>query len=226
MIVIRKCSSPFLVKLGSIEPREIDVEGVIFYVYSEEFLLGESLRGKIQSDHKPELAELIELTVCGLNAINEIKNVGIIHRDIKPDNIMATGLPERPYVIIDFGVAFLQGGTPLTGDSARIPGTLYYIAPEMLVINYRENLDYRADLYALALTVYEYATGKNPFWKTEEFLLETALRIQKVLPSQLRSLRNDLPETFCSMIDQLMKKIPALRPANIPSLIKKVEGLK
>jgi eukaryotic-like serine/threonine-protein kinase len=130
----------------------------------------------------------------------------------------------RYFVLLDLGIAFQIGGTLLTRDSTRIPGTLYYIAPEMLDQKFRQNLDYRADLYTVALTLYEFASCDNPFAHRTDPQFTTLYRIKTEKPKALHALRNDLPMPFCKLIDQLLRKIPALRPANLENLIRQMEA--
>ena len=157
--ILRKCSSPFLVKLGQLAPEDYEISGNKYVLYSEELVAGDSLRERIKNGHKPKQNELAEVGLALLFVIGELSGMNVIHRDIKPENVIATTSSERPFILLDLGVAFVQGGTRLTMDSGRIPGTLYYIAPEMLDVNFRQSLDYRADLYTIGLTLYEYASG-------------------------------------------------------------------
>jgi serine/threonine protein kinase len=222
--ILAKCASPYLVKLGSILPRECEVDGVEYVIYSEEYIPGETLRKMIKAGHLPAKEELAELAICMFKAVHELSELNVIHRDIKPDNIIKSNDPKRLYILLDLGIAFQIGGTRLTHDSARIPGTLYYIAPEMLDQGFRQSMDYRADLYTIALTLYEFATGDNPFAHRGDPQFTTLYRIKTIKPRPLRELRNDLPTPMCKLIDQLMRKIPALRPANIELLIKQLEA--
>ena len=98
------------------------------------------------------------------------------------------------------------------------------IAPEMLDTNFRQSLDYRADLYTIGLTLYEYATGMNPFARRDEAQYTTLYRIKHDTPQPLSTLRPDLDITFCRLIDQFIKKLPALRPANLANLINRMES--
>lgn len=221
--ILLKCTSPYLVKLGSIAPRACKIDSTEYMLYSEEYIPGDSLREMILKDYRPRKEELAELGACMLRAVRELALMNVIHRDIKPDNIMRTNDPVRPYVLLDMGIAFQIGGTGITRNSARIPGTLYYIAPEMLDQGFRQNLDYRADLYTVALTLYEFASGDNPFAHRGDPQFTTLHRIKTQRPTPLRELRNDLPDEMCSLIDQLMRKLPALRPANLDHLIKEME---
>lgn len=224
--ILSKCTSPYLVKLASIVPRPCAIEGIEYVLYSEEYIPGETLRKMILADHRPTKEELAELAICMLKAVRELSAMNVIHRDVKPENIINTNDPVRPYVLLDLGVAFQIGGTRITRDSARIPGTLYYIAPEMLDQGFRQNLDYRADLYTIALTLYEFASGDNPFAHGSDPQFTTLYRIRTEKAKSLKELRNELPNPFCRLIDQLMRKIPALRPANFEQLIKQVEAFR
>ena len=224
--ILRECDTPCLVKLGSIAPGSHVIGDDTYVLYSEEYLPGVSLRERVIEGCRPSAAELAEVGLCILSAITELTRKGVIHRDITPDNVMQTGLRDRPYVLLDLGIAFQVGGTPLTRDSAHIPGTLYYIAPEMLDTGFRHNLDSRADLYTLGLTLYEYASGKNPFKDRSDPQFTTLYRIKTITPESLRKLRSDLPKEFCDLVDQLMKKLPALRPSNMAVLAKRLERLK
>ena len=222
--ILGKCTSPYLVKLGSISPRLCKIDATEYVLYSEEYVPGNSLRQMIRNDHRPTKDELVELGICMIGVVRELAAMNIIHRDIKPDNIIKTDDQKRPFVLLDLGIAFQIGGTRLTQDSRRIPGTLYYIAPEMLDQGFRQSLDYRADLYAIALTSYEFASGDNPFAHRDDPQFTTLYRIKTEKPRPLGKLRDDLPTSLCKLVDQLLKKIPALRPANFERLIKQMEA--
>ena len=221
--ILAKCNNPYLVKLGSVEPRPCTIGNHDYVLYSEEMIEGDSLRELIANNYQSSCEEIKELGLCLLQVVHDLATQKIIHRDIKPANVIKTAEAERPYMLLDLGIAFQLGGTQLTQDSLRIPGTLYYIAPEMLDPGFRQNLDYRADLYTIGLTLYEFASGTNPFAHVSDPQFTTLYRIKTEKPKPLHELRTDLPRALCQLIDQLMKKVPALRPANIKSLIKRME---
>jgi serine/threonine protein kinase len=222
--ILVKCSSPHLVKLGSIQPQSCYIDNVEYVLYSEEYIPGKSLRQLIQGGYRPPRDELANLVICMFKAIQELSRQNIIHRDIKPDNIIKTDDKDRSFILLDLGIAFKVGGTRITQDTARIPGSLYYIAPEMLDQGFRQNLDYRSDIYAIGLTAYEFASGTNPFVYREDPQLTTLYRIKNQKPASLEGLRQDLPKELSSLFDQMLRKIPALRPANIANLIRQLEG--
>ena len=222
--LLARCQTPYLVKLGQIAPTDCRIDGLDYVYYSEELIEGSCLRAKIQQGDIPNQATLATLGSCLLSAVQELAGQNAVHRDIKPDNVIAASDPYRPFVLLDLGVAFIVGGTNLTMDTHVIPGTRWYLAPEMLDIGFRQTLDYRADLYAIGLTLYEYASGMNPFASPSDPPVATLYRIRHVHPAPLRALRADLDAGLCKLVDQLIKKIPALRPANVAQLIRQMEG--
>lgn len=224
LALLGKCSTPFLVKLGQLEPFDCRIAGRKYVCYSEELLQGESMRARIGKKHRPPQTELAQAGSCLIAAVAELAGQQAIHRDIKPDNVFVTGDAQRPFVLLDLGLAFIVGGTNLTSDSQIIPGTRYYRAPEMLEQNFRQSMDYRADLYTIGLSLYEYAIGRNPFAHVGDDQFDTLYRIKRTTPPRLATLRPDINAGICALIDQLIKKLPALRPANLQSLIDQMEG--
>lgn len=222
--ILSRCSSLYLVKTGSLAVRDVEISGNPFVVYSEELVEGPSVRDHVRSKVQAPLSDLSRLGWCLLDAVAELESLDVIHRDIKPENVVITDKADRPYVLLDLGIAFAVGGTALTADSGIIPGTLHYIAPEMLTANFRQTIDSRADLYTIGLTLYEYASGVNPFRRESEPPYSTLYRIKEDHPPPLQTYCPDLDHSFCALVDQLLKKIPALRPGNIALLKKKMEG--
>jgi serine/threonine protein kinase len=225
--VLGSCRSPVLVKLGGIAPCEVQMAGLDFVAYSEEFLAGEDLRKMIQANARPSEAELRQLLTCLLKAIRELWSLPgrFIHRDIKPDNVMRLSDPSRPFVLLDLGIAFSVFDTPLTFDAQNRmpPGTFRYLAPEMLQLDFQETLDFRSDVYAAGLTVFEFAAGQHPLAQNRDDLLTTLSRITKETPKALKDFRPDLAPWFCQMVNRMLKKLPALRPANLDALIARLE---
>ena len=151
---------------------------------------------------------------------------GLIHRDIKPANVIKLNDPNRPFVLIDLGIAFGLLETGLTYNAAfrGPPATFRYLAPEMANPAFRSNLDYRSDLYTSALTCFEYAAGQHPIARDSDDMIRTVTRAIHDAPKPLQDLRPEFSPAFCKLIDQLLKKKPSLRPANLDSLIKQMEA--
>ena len=224
--VLRLCKSNKLVKLASIAMETVSIGGHDYLIYSEEFLSGESLKQRIHARYRPNLDELLTLGFCLAEALQELETTGHIHRDIKPGNIMATVLEERRFVLLDLGIAFKLRGTDLTILGGGPPGTLRYMAPELLTPDYKNALDIRSDIYSAGVTIFEYAAGEHPIIRRGEDAVTTALAITQRAAKKLQSVRDDLPETFCGVVERCIKKFPALRYPNPKTLLHELEGIK
>ncbi len=144
----------------------------------------------------------IGLALCG--ALEHAHERGVVHRDVKPQNVI---IPEAPRSaagvakLADFGIAHLAGDEPLT-RTGDIVGTLAYMAPEQAA---GERVDERADLYSLALVLYEALAGTNPVRAGSP--AATARRVGTVLPPLARS-RKDLPPELGVAIDAALRPLP------------------
>lgn len=221
------CKDSGVVKLGNVAPRQVTILGESLIAYSEEFLGGSDLRAHIKQGWRPDESELRTLFITLLRAIKSLWELParVIHRDIKPDNIIRLDDDSRPFVLLDLGIAFAVFDTALTvNPEQRLPvGTFPYLAPEMFQPNFRDTIDYRSDLYAAALTIYECATGRHPLAREGEYFVKTLTRILQDTPPPLQSVRTDLSPVLCEMVDGMLKKRPPLRPANLAMLIKKLQ---
>ena len=216
--ILSRCDTPYIVKLGSVPLGERIINGYTYSIYSEEFLDGPDLWALIKTKSDlPTEDEAKQLMRCLLEAIKEIWSMRFIHRDIKPANVMKLKDSERPFVLIDLGIAFglLETGITLNG----FPRTNRYLAPEMANPDFRSNLDYRTDLYTTALTVFEYAAGIHPIAHDADDAIRTISRALHEPAKSLQDIRQDFSPAFCKLIDQLLKKKPALRPSNLDWLI-------
>jgi hypothetical protein len=134
------------------------------------------------------------------DALQHAHERGVVHRDVKPQNVIvptrvaATGPPAK---LTDFGIARLAGEHPLT-STGDVIGTFEYMAPEQAQ---GRTAGPRADLYSLALTLYEGFAGVNPL--RGETVAATALRLGGVI-EPLGRLRRDLPPALCAAIDRAL----------------------
>ncbi len=216
--ILQKIKTKFLVKTGNLKPREVSIDGNTYYLYSEEYLKGENLTDLINKNYKPQQAELKELCSNLVSCISEFKNSSspIVHRDIKPLNIIRTNDPDRKFILFDLGIAFYTTGTNLTKNPQQVPGTVPYYAPEFFDNKFRDRLDFRADLYNTGLTVYEFATGSHPFRSGNQYT--TLNNILNNTPDPIKTLRGDLDDLFSSLIDSWLKKKPMLRESNFQKI--------
>jgi serine/threonine protein kinase/WD40 repeat protein len=154
-----------------------------------------------------DACELIRQSAVGLQYIHEH---GLVHRDVKPSNLMLTSAGQVK--ILDLGLALLRSDElrgPLT-DSGQAMGTADYMAPEQAIDS--RQVDIRADIYSLGCTLYRLLAGRAPFAAPEyPGVVERILaHINDPVPS-LRSFRTDLPVDLEAVVDQMLAKKPGGR---------------
>jgi serine/threonine-protein kinase len=211
--------------MGKLLPQTIEVDNCPCFAYTEELLSGNDLSSVINFNaNKPaDESEVKRLLRCLVSAVQTLwRDHRVVHRDIKPANVFATRDPARPYVLIDLGIAYDVSVPGLTLRKTDIPHTPLYMAPEMLSADFRETMSYRSDLYAAGLCAYEYAAGVHPLAKQGDDLRRTYTRVIHQEPTPLQQLRPDLSPDFCQLIDQLLKKSPSLRPANMNLILNQI----
>ena len=149
----------------------------------------------------------IGMALC--DALDHAHQRGVIHRDVKPQNVMVVADPAAGAgfaKLADFGVAHVASGDALT-RTGDVVGTLAYMAPEQAE---GARTTPAGDVYSLALTLYEAWTGSNPVRAGGP--AATARRLGRPLPS-LAATRRDLPLELCDAIDDALDIDPARRPA-------------
>jgi hypothetical protein len=131
---------------------------------------------------------------------------GIVHRDVKPSNVLVAEDDDVSVRLFDFGLAQLADADTLTavGD---VPGTLAYISPERL---HGEQAGPPADVWAVGVLLWEALAGHHPFWR--ESPLETGEEIKTGAPS-IREARPDLPDRIVGAVDAALEVEPAARPS-------------
>lgn len=151
-----------------------------------------------------KLLDVAEAVAGALAALHEEK---IIHRDVKPQNIMVR--PDGGVVLVDLGLAkFLATQTALTETGALL-GTPHYMAPEQLL---GRPVDGRTDLYALGAALYHAATGKRPF--DGETTTAVAFQQVNVSPPPVRAVNRKLSAPFGALVARLLEKRATSRPAS------------
>src|SRR3989441_304510 len=147
-----------------------EAEGLKFITM--EYIEGEDLRALIQEKKKLQPEEAVEIMQQVCRALEAAHSVGVIHRDLKPQNVMRDKAGRT--LVMDFGLARTLEGEGMTQTGALI-GTMDYMSPEQAL---GKDLDERSDLFALGLIFYELLTGKMPY-KSESVVASLLKRTQQ-----------------------------------------------
>ena len=225
--ILTQISIPEIVKLIEYEPQILELSDGRYYCYLEEFIEGDDLSTLIRRSYEPTPAEIIELTLSGVKAIEALWGHECIHRDIKPGNIIKAYELGRPFVLLDLGLVF-ELAEPSITTPGGIVGTLDYMSPEQLKPAEKRNLDFRSDLYSLGVTVYEFATGKHPYFERPANLdlIQKIGVIQTFIPRPLEELRDDLPQDYYPLVNGFLFKPPHLRPFSLKKIIATLSDLR
>ena len=223
---LERCSSPFIVELGSLSPETRTIGEAECLVYTEEFLDGEDLGALLKSGQKAEdEAEAKILTRRLVKAIRELWSHELIHRDIKPMNVVRLADKDRPFVVLDLGVAFALQETALTNIPGFTPGTPLYFPPEFFEPDFRDRLSFRSDIYCAGIVVHEFSAGFHPLAEDEnEPGMITTSRLAKPTPYPLKDRRPDFSDEFCELVHSFLKRKPALRPGNFEEILSALDS--
>jgi hypothetical protein len=173
----------------------------IAYEYVPGRTFREALRGGELND-----GSTIEACAQVLEALAHAHSRGIVHRDVKPSNVLLAEGRGVSVRVLDFGLAQIQQAETLTAQG-DVPGTLAYIAPERLAGGLTTEA---ADVWAVGLMLWEALAGRHPFWRGS--LLETARAIESGAP-RLETARPDLPKPLLAAVDGALNLDPSRRPS-------------
>jgi serine/threonine-protein kinase len=180
-----------------------EVDGV--YFISMEYVEGKSLKELIRA--RGRLAAQTTLTVAKqlLRALEVAHEQGVIHRDIKPQNVVVT--PDGVLKVMDFGIARLAKRKDGVTQAGMIVGTPEYMAPEQLM---GDEVDARVDLYATGVVLYECLTGRMPFTADSPITLIT--KVLEETPPAPRTIAAEIPTPLADLVMRALSKDPAKRP--------------
>ncbi|MGH7583084.1 MAG: serine/threonine-protein kinase [Gemmatimonadales bacterium] len=187
------------------------------------FIHGESLRNRMQRSGPMKFAEVLPILHDVVEALAYAHSRGVIHRDIKPGNILYDG---RHAVVTDFGVAkALNAALSLTGPghttSGMAIGTPAYMAPEQLAAD--PKADQRVDLYAVGLLAYELLSGASPFAAPSPTATMAAQLTR--IPEPLHESLPDVPQAFSDLVQHLLAKAPDDRPPDAQAVITELDRI-
>jgi len=190
--------------------------GFLYYVMP--FVDGESLRAKLSRVGPLPINEAVRLLQEIADALSYAHARGIVHRDIKPDNVMLSG---RHAAVTDFGVAkavSASAGDKLTTVGIAV-GTPQYMAPEQAMAE--TNIDHRVDLYALGVMGYEMLTGHPVFEATTAAGILSAHVLEQ--PKDVREWRANVPSILAEALLKCLAKNPADRWQSADELMAQLE---
>jgi tetratricopeptide (TPR) repeat protein/tRNA A-37 threonylcarbamoyl transferase component Bud32/TolB-like protein len=182
-----------------------EADGFLYYVMP--FVEGESLRDRLTREGELPVAEAARLLRDVVDALASAHALGIVHRDVKPENILLSG---RHAMVTDFGVAKAvseaTGRHRLTTMGVAL-GTPAYMAPEQAAAD--EHIDHRADVYAVGAVAYELLTGKPPFTgRTPQQVLAAQVTER---PARVTEHRTAVPPGLETLVMRCLEKKPADR---------------
>lgn len=186
-----------------------DSAGQKYSYIVEEFIEGVTLKEKLTVG-KMDIAQGIKLLECLLKVAVVLQKINIVHRDIKPDNIICSSNNE--FYLIDFGIARQLDRASLTLTVAQVgPHTPGYGAPELFQYS-KKDIDIRSDLFSIGVVMYEALTGQHPFLTGEEMNLnEIWYRTRTVFPREYL-IDGDTNKQLISFIQTLMQRHTTRRP--------------
>jgi TolB-like protein/Flp pilus assembly protein TadD len=182
-----------------------EADNLLYFVMP--YVAGESLRVRLEREGRLSIDEAVRIAVEVADALDTAHRQGVIHRDVKPENIL---LEEGHAVVADFGIARAMtaaGGERMTKDGLPI-GTPSYMSPEQ--IRGSKEIDGRSDLYSLACVLYEMIAGEPPFDSGADPTVALARHLVDPPPSLIAT-RPEVPEPLEAVVMKALAKSPAER---------------
>ena len=199
-----------------------ETNGIPYYMMP--FVEGQSLRRRLARTGAIPIAETIGILRDVAKALAYAHEHGVVHRDIKPDNVLITG---GSAVVTDFGIAkaIAAARTGFGGAEAHLTqtgsslGTPAYMAPEQAAAD--PGINHRADIYAFGVMAYEMLAGRPPFHgRSAQHLLAAAMT---ELPEPISELRPETPPLLEELVARCLAKDPDARPQSAADLVKVLE---
>jgi serine/threonine-protein kinase len=196
-----------------------EADGLLYYTMP--LVEGESLRAKLARGGELPVREAVRLLRDVASALAYAHGHGLVHRDIKPDNVLLSG---DEALVTDFGVAKALSASATGGDSGLTSlgvalGTPAYMAPEQAAAD--PHVDHRADLYAWGCMAYECLTSQPPFTGRQPAALLAAHMAEKPEPVDQR--RPGIPAALAVLVMRCLEKRPADRPQTAAELLQALE---
>jgi beta-lactam-binding protein with PASTA domain/tRNA A-37 threonylcarbamoyl transferase component Bud32 len=185
-----------------------------------EFIDGITLKEYIEQQKDIRWKEAVHFTVQILRALQHAHDKGIVHRDIKPQNIML--LPDGTIKVTDFGIArFARSDIRVTSAAEKAIGSVHYISPEQAR---GEITDEKADIYSVGVMLYEMLSGKLPF--EADNAVSIAIMQMQTEPKKIREINPDIPDGLEEITVKAMQKDPAKRYQSAAEMLYDIDEFK
>lgn len=195
-------------------------KGAIIW-YTMPYIHGQSLRERLAGGQPMPVKDVIRILHEVAEALEYAHGMGVIHRDIKPGNVLMQG---QHALVTDFGVSkAISAAMPASGytSAGMAIGTPAYMAPEQIAAD--PAADHRMDLYALGLLGYELLTGKAPFKEASPQQTMAAQLTRD--PEPVERSRPDVPLALRNLIGHLLQKVPSDRPASATEVVAALDAM-
>ena len=176
-----------------------EADWLVYYVMP--FIEGPTLRSHLDTARRLAVDDTVRLGRDLLGALGAAHRIGIMHRDVKPENVV---LSARGAVLLDFGIAraIEAAGTAQLTRSGIAVGTSHYMSPEQ--VQAESSIDHRSDLYSVGCLLYECLAGHAPFRHPNEVVVLQMHLTESA--ADLRPLRPEAPEALVAVIERAMEK--------------------
>jgi TolB-like protein/tetratricopeptide (TPR) repeat protein/predicted Ser/Thr protein kinase len=189
-------------------------------VGEQSFIVMEYIDGSTLRDRLPiqKIQDAVDYAIQVAEALHEAHTKGIVHRDIKSDNIMVNSRNQAK--VMDFGLAKLKGSLKLTRTSSTV-GTLAYMAPEQVR---GEEVDSRSDIFSFGVVLFEMLTGAIPFRGEHEAAIMYSVLNEE--PDTVEKYRQDVPQALAAVIARALEKDPADRYQHADDLVSELRRIR
>jgi serine/threonine protein kinase/tetratricopeptide (TPR) repeat protein len=191
-----------------------DTDGVKFITM--EFVEGEDLRALIQERKKFTPADAVEIIQQICRALEAAHSVGVIHRDLKPQNVMRDA--SGRILVMDFGLARTFDGDGMTQTGALV-GTMEYMSPEQALA---KELDQRSDLFTVGLILYELLTGVTPFRAESAVASLIKRNSERAIP--VSDFDGTIPRALSNIVSKCLERDPNLRYQTASDLLRDLDA--
>lgn len=176
-----------------------------------EYIAGKTLKQVIRSRGPLVNEEAVDIMKQLCSAVAEAHSRGIIHRDIKPQNVIVKA--DGSLKILDFGIATALGSVQLT-QANNVMGSVHYLAPELAK---GEPASFQSDIYALGIVLYEMLSGDVPY-KADQAVQVALKHMREPMPS-VRAINSTVPQSLENIITRCTAKDPSLRYPNAEEML-------